>query len=59
MSVKKLFTFFFMVALLGVCIHYYLNTSDQTIKLITGVSGGILVFGLLPTLVEYLGFSTH
>jgi hypothetical protein len=48
-----------MVVLLGVCIHYYLNTYDQTIKMVTGVSGGILLFGLLPTLAELVGIPTH
>jgi len=54
-----MFTFFFMVVLLGVCIYYYLNTYDQTIKMVTGVSGGILLFGLLPTLAECVGIPTH
>lgn len=59
MSGSKMFTFFFMVVLLGVCIYYYLNTYDQTIKMVTGVSGGILLFGLLPTLAECVGIPTH
>ncbi len=59
MSGSKMFTFFFMVVLLGLCIHYYLNTYDQSIKIVTGVSGGILLFGLLPSLAELVGIPTH
>jgi membrane-associated HD superfamily phosphohydrolase len=59
MSSSKLFTLFFMLVLFGICIHYYLNTSNQTIKTISGVTAGILLFGLLPTLAECFGITTH
>jgi hypothetical protein len=59
MSSSKLFTLFFMLVLFVVSVQYYLNTYDQTIKIVTGVTAGILLFGLLPTLAECLGFSTH
>ena len=59
MSASKMFTFFFMLVLFVVSVQYYLNTYDQTIKIISGVTAGILLFGLLPSLAELVGIPTH
>ena len=58
MSSSKLFVFFFMVMLFAASVHYYLNTRDQTIKIVSGVFAGVLLFGLLPSLAELVGIST-
>jgi hypothetical protein len=59
MNGQKLFVFFFMVMLFAASVHYYLNSGDETIKIVSGVSAGILLFGLLPHLAELVGISTH